>query len=434
MTRFAGMMRGLLPAGERRDYASVTASQVVQLGSSFGLTMVLARELGPASFGSFAFFIACVGLLGTFAELGVFSAAARLLARESEPESSAARRLIGAAAVLAGGIFLAFDALIGALSFVVDPIFDMGTGTPMLVAAPIAGGVALDLAVLFLCQGTGRFRMLVAYNLIARPVPLLAVVALAATGSLNITLACILYAAGPTIAAALVLRGLRPDFSDVQESLRRIMHERKRSNDFGLYFGRALGTSTYNMDRLLVAFFLTPADLSYYALAFSLTMPIVFGSQSLVSVSYKLLVASRAIPRRLFVLNAAWLAAAAAGAAAAVVTLINTLLEQYEPILEILVPVLLTSVIAGAIQLPNWFLMAQGKGKMLRDIALVFTGVNLALNFTLIPSFGLMGAACASFAAATVSLVLNALRYRSVRGAGSEASLAPTGKATPVRH
>ena len=408
------------------NYVVVPGSQLVQLAAGFGLTLTLAGMLGPDDFGAFAFFIACLGLLGAFSEFGVFSAAARLIAREED--DAVVRRLLGGGVAVAGAIYVGFCVLIALGSFVVDPIFDIGVGESMLLAAPLCGGVALELVILFLCQGTGRYRLLALNNLVARPLPFVLIVALSLAGDISLQWACILYVAGPTLAAALVLYRLRPDFTDVRGSVRAIRVELRSASDLGLWFGRALGTSTYNMDRLLVAYFLTPAAVSYYALAFALTMPIVVGAQGVTSVLYRRLVSSAEIAGRIIAGCAVWLAASGVLVAGAVVVVVELILDDYDPVLTILFPAVATAVVMGAVQLPNWFLMAQGRGRILRDIALVYTGANLVLNFTLIPAFGLKGAAYASLGAAAVSLALHVIRYRSVtRTPGG--TPAPSGKA-----
>ncbi|MDQ3739880.1 MAG: oligosaccharide flippase family protein [Actinomycetota bacterium] len=411
----------------RVEYVAVPASQIAQLAAGFGLTLVLARELGPDEFGAFAFFIACLGVLGTFSELGFFSAASRLIAREGD--EAAVRRVVGGGTVIAGVLAVAFAVLVAALSFVVDPIFDVGAGDAMLASAALCGGIALELVVLFLCQGTGRYRLLAGYNLVARPLPFAAVVLLAAFGEITLTAACVLYVLGPAVGAALVLRALRPDFTGARESIRTIRAERRASSDLGLWFGRALGTSTYNADRLLVAFFLTPADVSYYALAFALTMPIVVGAQSVTSVLYRRLVAMTAVPRRVLAGVGLWIAASGLAVAGVVLVVIHTVLDEYDPALDILVPAVATAMVLAAVQLPNWFLMAQGRGRILRDIAFAYTAANVLLKFTLTPAFGLQGAAYASLAAAGVSLGLHVVRYRGVTrelGAAEPAIAPPT--------
>jgi O-antigen/teichoic acid export membrane protein len=403
-------------------YLLVTGSQIVQLGSAFVLTLLLAHSLGPSEFGAFAFVIAALGVAGSFSELGFFSAAARLIAKEDD--DGAIRRLVGGAAALAAAIFVAFDLVVVVLALLVEPVFGVHARDPMLVAAPLAGGVALDLIVLFLCQGTGRNNLIVLNNLVARPLPLVLLGVLSFFTPLSLTLVCLIYVAGPTASAVLVLRALKPDFADLRSTFRAIRAEFRRAGDFGIYISRAIGTSTYNLDRILVALFLNATQVSYYALAFSLVTPVTLGSQSLGWISYKRFARETSIPRRLFAANAAWLGASACAVYVIVLVVINTVLSDYSAVESILLPALATATLMGALQLPNWFLMAQGRGRTLRDLNLTFAVVNIVLNFTLIPIAGIKGAAYASLAAAVTSFGLHILRYRDFRAFSASRGLA----------
>ena len=55
-------------------------SQVISMGAAFGVTVLLARWLAPADYGVYALVVALLLWIGNFSEIGVFSAASRLLA------------------------------------------------------------------------------------------------------------------------------------------------------------------------------------------------------------------------------------------------------------------------------------------------------------------------------------------------------------------
>jgi O-antigen/teichoic acid export membrane protein len=374
---------------------------------------VLATELGPDRYGSFAFFVASLGIIGVFSEVGLFTALARLVVHA--PDEPSRRRLLGGGVALAGAIIVAFAFAVVALALVVEPVFDLPLRTAMLLAAPVSAGIALEVVVLYLCQGTGRYDLLVLRNLVARPLPLAILGVLVLTGSPSLTVVCLTYVAGPALISVIVMLAVRPDFSAVPTSIREIRSEARRAGDFGIYLGRALGTSTYNLDRILVAYFLTPADVSYYALAFALTTPVMLGSQNLASLSFARLARVSAIPRRLVLLNGIWLMASAVALSTALAISVPLVLDEYKPMLTILAPVVLTSVVMGLLQLPNQFLIAHGRGGDLRSAGLVFSALNLVLNFALIPAFGIQGAAYASLIASVAMLISLTTRYRSAR-------------------
>ena len=72
----------------------------------------------------------------------------------------------------------------------------------------------------------------------------------------------------------------------------------------------------------------------------------------------------------------------------------------------------MAAFLGGLAQPINRFLGAQGKGSYLRAVALALTVCNLLLTFTLIPSWGVLGACYASAFSALINLLLHFYYYR----------------------
>jgi O-antigen/teichoic acid export membrane protein len=393
---------------------SVGGSQIIAAVAAFGVTALQARWLIPSQYGVYAFVIAILGWVANFSELGVFSAASRLLAHSDDPVAQG--QLIGACAVVAAVLFVLFGVLCAALAPLVEPIFHLNGGVALLASAPLAGGVALELALQYLCQGIKRVGLITTRNLIARPLTLVLVIAAHFAGVLTVPLSCAAFALGSTVAGVVVFWKLQPAMTRIRANLALIRAEARRANDGAMYVGRVVGSSLFNMDRMLVALFLTPADVGYYALAFSLVSPITLGIQSMVMVSYKSLARSPSIPQRLTNAALAWLAVSTVAGYVLITVFIHQFLPKYTPVLPILVPALLTAAVLGFIALRNQFLAAHRRGRALRRISLAFAAANLVLYLSLIPLAGLKGGAWASLAAALIPLVGTSLVYAKVRG------------------
>ncbi len=396
---------------------SVGGSQILAAGATFAGTVFLARWFHPANYGVYAFVIAALGWVSNFSELGVFSAASRLLAHTDD--TAVQRELTGACAVVALVLFGAFGVLAAVIAPLINPIFHLNGGPALLLSAPLAGGLALELAVQYLCQGVRRISLVTTRNLVARPLTLLLVVVAHVMGFLTIPLSCAFYVAGSTFASIVVFWMLRPTFHDVRANFAAIRAEARRAHDGAMYIGRVAGSSLFNMDRMLVALFLTPADVGYYALAFSLVGPITLGIQSLTIVSYKTLARSTAIPRGLTIATVSWLAVSAVSGYVLITVFIDQFLPKYETVLSILVPAILTAVGLGFVALRNQFLSAHGRGRSLRRISLTFAATNLVLYLSLIPLAGLKGGAWGSLAAIVVPLVGTGIAYSRLTRAGT---------------
>ena len=394
---------------------SVGGSQVVSIGAAFGVTVVLARWLAPADYGVYALVVALLLWIGNFSEIGFFSAASRLLAhcdREAER-----RELIGACLMVAVALFVVFDALAAATAPFVDSVFHVRAGRGLLYAAPVAGGLALEMAVQYLCQGARRSKLLATRNMIARPLTLVLVIGAHLLGVLTVAFACWAFALGSTVGACIVFARLRPTHSRLREAWSAIRSEMRRANDGAMYVGRVVGSSLFNIDRMLIAYFLTSTAVGYYALAFSLVAPITLGVQSIAIAGYANLARSREIPRHMLYMCAGWLVGSGLLGFALITVFIERFLPAYRPSLGILVPALLTAVVLGIVALFNQFLSAHGRGRTLRHISFVFAISNLSLYFALIPLAGIKGGAYASLATVMVPLAGNLIAYRRYREA-----------------
>ena len=123
------------------------------MGAAFGVTVLLARWLAPADYGVYALVVALLMWIGNFSEIGFFSAASRLLAH-SEDETGLSE-LVGACAVVSIALFVLFDLLAAGTAPLADSVFHVRAGVALLVAAPVAGGLALEMAVQYLCRARG---------------------------------------------------------------------------------------------------------------------------------------------------------------------------------------------------------------------------------------------------------------------------------------
>lgn len=400
-------------AGDISGAVSVGTSQVISAGAAFGVTVLLARWLEPSDYGVYALVVALLLWVGNFSEIGVFSAASRLIAHFDD--EVARREVIGACLIVTIGLFVLFDVVVAGLSPFVDSIFASKASHALLVAAPLAGGLALETAVQYLCQGARRSTLLATRNLIARPLTLLLVVGAHWLDVLTASFACWAFALGSTASACVVFVRLRPARGRILDGWAAIRAEMKRANDGAMYVGRLVGSSLFNIDRMLVAYFLTSAAVGYYALAFSLVAPITLGVQSIAIAGYGALARSREIPRNLLYASAGWLLTSAVLGYVLITIFINRFLPAYHPTLGILVPAVLTAVALGVIALFNQFLSAHGRGLTLRRISLVFAVANLSLYFALIPLAGIKGGAWASLATVMVPLAGNLIAYSRYR-------------------
>ena len=86
--------------------------------------------------------------------------------------------------------------------------------------------------------------------------------------------------------------------------------------------------------------------------------------------------------------------------------------DLYTPMIALVVPLTLAQAVRGVTGIYNSFLSAHGRGRELRNAAIVLTVSNVILNFALIPPFRAEGAAWASLVALVANWIAHMVGYR----------------------
>jgi O-antigen/teichoic acid export membrane protein len=161
-----------------------------------------------------------------------------------------------------------------------------------------------------------------------------------------------------------------------------------------MYWAELIHILLYHIDKLCIGFFLDAEQLAYYSLAFTITLPLSLFSTSLSTSLYKSFSQTDKIDKRIILINLSWV----------VLSLILLLLlgplivirlfsEDYQASVPLLLPLALAFGISAQSKTFTFFLMAQGEGKIIRNISIILLLVNLILNAVIIPTWGIMGAA-----------------------------------------
>lgn len=390
-------------------FSAQTGAKIAGLLAS----LIQARWMAPAEMGRFAFCVAIVTVAGNFFDFGVFSAGARVLALEQNPENQ--RRSLGALVLMTTVLSLAFSIFLAAASIPIDLIFGKDVRWLLIATAALAFFQPFQYFIELGCQGLNRIRLLSVFQLLTSGVYVLVLAALAALHHISAGWALGAYLGGIGIATLWTITRLRPSFKNTSPYIRRTISD-VRKYGLNLYFARVTGLISTRADQLVIAYFLTStAPLGIYAIVQKFANPIMMMSRSLAVTRFRAFAMIARIPGRIIRWNLVLLVASSLALVALGPLAIKILFPKYIEGTPLLLPFALMNVFIGLFQPYNIFLGSHGRGAEIRNIVAVVAAASiLGLVFT-VPRFGIMGAAWTGAAVMGLDYVLYLYYYRKFR-------------------
>ena len=256
-----------------RGWAVITAGSVARLAIGFVASVIIARALGPARFGSYALLGATAGLAGAVSEFGLTQAAVRRIGRDWP------RRPADAAAQAAAFVWLRVlsSAVVVALLIACLPLAArrLPSGDPRLLAYALLGVVAVALSgsVSGVLQATSRFRALSLVMVCNALLTVILAAGLRLLGWLNLTTALLVLGVATSLACFLVGRRLLPPGIGLawpgRPALRRDARELCRVGSW-VWVANSLALVAARLDLFLAGYWLSPAAVGGYVLAVNL--------------------------------------------------------------------------------------------------------------------------------------------------------------------
>jgi O-antigen/teichoic acid export membrane protein len=397
----------------------VFLSQIAIYGLAFALRVVLARGLGDDGLGTYSLFFNAVLVAGGVANLGVGLGNIYFL---NKGTYSYETLLSNSLVVLAASSLLGW-AFLGAYALIVEPEIFVGGRSYPLYAAALTAVVGYVLFTSFL-HGASRFPALSTVAIAQGFTGIAIVGGLYLVEELDIFWALAAWTASFLAAdlLALVFIGfqrihtaavLRPRWDALREQIR-YGAQGQTANLAALF--------NYRLDQFLVAAFVSRAAVGHYTVAVGLAESVWWLSSSVAIVLMPRLTemeraeADRAAP--LACRNTLFLSIIASLVLIAVSPLAIDILfgDEFDPAWTPLVLLMPGIVAASATRVLGSYLFSQGKLIYNTYATFIALGLTIALDFILIPTLEVDGAATASSIAYVAALVATLYWYRQVSG------------------
>jgi O-antigen/teichoic acid export membrane protein len=204
----------------------------------------------------------------------------------------------------------------------------------------------------------------------------------------------------------------KPDFNGLSLSLRKIGHE-IRTFGIHMYWVEIISVLLYQVDKLLIAFFLDVEQLAYYSLAFAITLPLSLFSTSLSTSLYRKFSKVEKIEKKVLYLNLFWvLFSVSVFIILRKWIVLKLFSEKYLESLQVFVILVIAFGLGGLGKIFTYFLTAKGAGRVIRNISIIDLVVYLILSLILIRFYGIYGVAVSRLLMFLLDLVLLLFYYR----------------------
>lgn len=390
---------------------------VVNIVLGWGLAKINTHYLTVELYGQYSFFLIFLFMSRSFFGFGLSESVSRQLALTGDEHRR--RQLTGMALTWSLVFSLVFGITLLILSAFVDRIFEVRIGNLLHIYAWVSGIILIHTFLLLVLRGYGRIGLMAESTVYPRIFYLIWLIPVILWQSFTIQQTLTAMFAGYVIAVIITIVRLRPEFSGIRMLSRGILLEIK-SYGIHLYVGAIWQELLFHTDKLVISLYLDNRSIAYYALAYMLTFPLSHFSTSLATSLFRKFSQTILIDRRVLLANLAFVLSS--------VTIFILLRYQivvglfsvdYLPSVALIIPLAMAFGFSGFSKPFTLFLMARGKGKVIRNISIIVPIIQIILTVSVIPVYGITGSAWCTFTVYLLDMLLNVIAYQRMRRAGS---------------
>jgi O-antigen/teichoic acid export membrane protein len=359
-------------------------------------SIVLTHYLNANDYGNYQFLDGFFLFTITIFILGFFQAANRALVLNKDKDK--AREYYGATLVILGGLFLLMSSALIIYCLLDRNLQQKGLFKVLLYSIPFGWAYLLINYFEVLFQADNRMNLLAISRLIPKVTLLIGAVFiyyfLQNTHLNKLAIAWGIYLGGMLVVSLYVLYKVRPSFNNLKANIAEIWKYNKTFG-FHVYIGSVVGVGIAQLTGVVISYFgQNNSGVGFYALALALANPLQFIPNTIATTNYKEFALHDTIPRKLTQTTLLLTFSALVVLWVLVPYFIKIFYpSRFESVVFLNFVVSIGTALYGMADYYNRFLGAHGYGKLLRNTAFIVGILILVFNFTLIPYFGVKGAA-----------------------------------------
>lgn len=398
------MLKNLFASKVAKQTLFLFVAQIFGMVVGFVSNMLLAKQMGATNFGIYSLSLAIITFISIFFEFGYFSSASKMLANNHDINLE--KKIFGTSIIIACILSAFFIVFALVISFLLGKIFSDEIGRIIRISSFISWSFVIPFFMELILKGSNHIGYLAGFNIFSKILFVVFLSLLFIFERLTPLNTLLSFSLSYAVAFAIYAYMLRPNFSGFFEIFRAINSENKRYG-MHVYVGRVIDVSTYNIDRLLIGYFMGSKDVGFYGLANSMATPINSLSTAMSSTMFKTLANSSKIPPAVLKANLAWVFLAFVLANILGYLIINFYLkEEYSDVLLLLLLMSIAVCFQALYQPYNAWINGHGYGKELKKANIKMTIMTALSSILLVPIMGAIGACVSSMISNLYSLFL----------------------------
>lgn len=398
-----------------KQVITLLSVNVIVIPLSIVSSIIITRFLGAAGFGDFKYLIYLFNLGVILFNLGFFHAGNRVLVLTDD--TNKAREVYGAELIILGMLFLIMILCLVGYALVDNNIKEKGLQIVFIWTLPVAWIFLLSRYFEVLFQADNKINLLAKSRLYPKVGFFIAVLVLYLVydnyshNRLNII--WFLFMVTQILGFLYIIKKINPSFNNIGIRVKEILHYNK-SYGFNVYLGSLFSTGFTNLTGILISYFgIDNSGVGYYGLALTIAGTLEFIPNVIGTTHFKDFSNKESIPRKLFMTTLGL----------SFVALVLTLLlvgpfirffygAEFLPVISLTYIVSFGVILTGFADFLNRFLGSHGRGKALRNSAIIVGFATMVLNILLIPSYGEKGAAYVNVSSGVIYFLIMLWFYR----------------------
>ena len=359
-------------------------------------SIIFTHYLGPNAFGDYQFLDTLFNFTVLLCSFGFFWAANRALVLNHNKEK--AKEYYGATFVILLGMFVVMSVGLVIYSLFDPNLKEKHLSTILFYSIPIGWAYLCVNYFEVLFQADNKMNLLAVSRLFPKIGFLLSAVViyvfLLHVKVHRLEIAWAFYVSTLALVCIYVLIRVKLSFKNLKATISEIWSYNK-SYGFHVYVGSAFSIGVNSLTPVIVSYYgFNNSGVGFYALAASLANPISFIPNTIATTNYKEFASHQRIPRKLTLVTITLTLSSLIALWVIVPPFIKFFYgSRFQSVILINFIVSMGVALYGIGDYFNRFLGAHGLGKLLRNTSFITGSLTLILNFTLIPYFGVNGAA-----------------------------------------